>query len=116
MKKSIVQQFLESLIGKFIIGGLTVSAIAYSSNNLNNAALSGVIGAMPIGMPSSIFVDDKDVEAYSYSLLIMTIPLIMATFSNWYLISKMKMDKYESVPISLLVFIIPALLIAFIGI
>lgn len=41
---------------------------------------------MPIGMPSSIFIDDKNVESYAYNLLIMTFVLLAATFSNWALL------------------------------
>ena len=54
---------------------------------------------MPIGMPSSIFIDDKRVEAYAYNLLIMTFVLLAATFSNWALLKYGKMDKYKSVGI-----------------
>ena len=116
MRGDIVKNFLNSVLGHFIIGGLTVAGIAYSSNNLTNTALAGVIAAMPIGMPSSIFVDDKFVEEYSYSLLIMSIPLVIATFTNWFLISKLKINKFKSVLISLLVFFIPSLILVFIGI
>jgi len=38
-----------------------------------NKAIAGLIAAMPIGMPSSIFIDDKKVEQYAYNLLIIFI-------------------------------------------
>lgn len=108
MVKSFLGMFLKSLPGQFLIGGLTVAGIAYFSNHLANAALAGVIAAIPVGMPSSVFVDDSKVEAYSYNLLIMTIPLFFTTFMNWFLISKMKYTKYKSVSISMGVFLLSA--------
>jgi hypothetical protein len=102
--KSIIGKFIHSLLGQFIIGGFTVGGIAYFSNNVSNPALAGLIGALPVGMPSSIFVDDAKVEAYAYNLMLMMIPLGIGTILNWYLISKMKYTKYESVGASLLTF------------
>jgi len=108
-----ISMFLNSIIGQFIIGGLTVGGIAFFSNNVSNPALAGVIAAMPIGMPSSVFVDDNKVAAYSYNLLMMTIILLLSTAVNWYLISVKKMNKYHSVLISLAVFWVFGLAYAF---
>ena len=59
---------------------------------------------MPIGMPSSIFIDDKTVEKYAFNLVIMTIVLFTSTITNWILLKYAKMNKYKSVSISLGVF------------
>ena len=59
---------------------------------------------MPIGMPSSVFVNNTQVAQYSWHLLIMSVVLLLSTFSNWYLISHMKLSKYSSVAISLALF------------
>lgn len=101
-----IQTFIQSLVGQFIIGGLTVSGITYFSNNLSNTAISGLIAAMPIGMPSSIFVDDNKVISYSKNLLDMSFVLLIATYLNWYLLTHTKMSKYETVSISMLTFFI----------
>jgi len=111
MVNSVIGSFLKSLPGQFLIGGLTVAGIAYFSNNLSNAALSGIIGALPVGMPSSVFVDDSKVEAYALNLLIMSVPLFIATFTNWFFISKMKFSKYKSVAISMGIFLVSSLLL-----
>lgn len=105
-KKSMIGKIINSTPGQFIIGGLTVAGIAYFSNNASNPAIAGLIGALPVGMPSSVFVDDNKVEAYAYNLMLMTIPLVCGTIANWYLISKMKFTKYKSVTISLFLFIV----------
>ena len=110
---SIIGQFLNSIPGQFIIGGLTVAGIAYFGNNATNPAIAGLIGALPVGMPSSVFVDDAKVESYAYNLMLMSIPLILATILNWYLIAKMKFTKYKSVGISMLLFIIMGAVITF---
>ena len=104
--KSLFGEFIHSIPGQFIIGGITVAGIAYFSNNATNPAIAGLIGAFPIGMPSSVFVDDDKVEGYAYNLMLMTIPLMLATILNWYLISKMKLTKYESVPVSFFLFVL----------
>ena len=101
-----IQTFIQSLVGQFLIGGLTVSGIAYFSNNINNTAIAGFIAAMPIGMPSSIFVDDKKVVSYSKKLLDMSFVLLIATFLNWFLLAYTKMSKYKTVSISMLTFIV----------
>ena len=112
-KKNIIGRFINSTPGQFLIGGLTVAGIAYFSNNASNPLVAGLIGALPVGMPSSVFVDDNKVEQYSLNLMLMTIPLVLATISNWYLISKMKFTKYESVSLSLTLFVVIEGLIIF---
>ena len=110
---SIIEKFLNSIPGQFIIGGLTVAGIAYFGNNATNPAIAGLIGALPVGMPSSVFVDDAKVESYAYNLMLMSIPLLLATILNWYLIAKMKFTKYKSVGVSMLLFIIVGAAITF---
>jgi len=112
-QSSIIGKFIHSTSGQFIIGGLTVAGIAYFGNNATNPAIAGLIGALPVGMPSSVFVDDEKVESYAYNLMLMSIPLILATILNWYLIAKMKFTKYKSVSVSMLFFIIAGAVITF---
>lgn len=96
-----IKTFINSLPGQFIIGGLTVSGITGFSNKLNNPALAGIIASIPIGMPSSVFVNDSSIAEYSWKLLVMTTVLFLATFINWYLITQKNMSKYEAVAISM---------------
>ncbi len=110
---SALHTFINSAPGQFLIGGLTVAGIGFAGNNVSNKAIAGLIAAMPLGMPSSIFIDDKSVEKYAYNLLIMTIVLFAATFTNWALLKYAKMNKYRSVMISLGVFWGFGLLVAF---
>ena len=110
---SIIGKFIHSTPGQFIIGGLTVAGIAYFGNHAKNPAIAGLIGALPVGMPSSVFVDDAKVESHAYNLMLMSIPLILATILNWYLIAKMKFTKYKSVGISMLLFVMIGAIITF---
>ena len=98
---SIVEKFINSLLGQFVIGGLTVSGITGFSNHLHNPALAGIIASVPIGMPSSIFVKDSEIAEYSWKLLVMMSVLFLATFVNWFLITKMKVSKYKSVAVAM---------------
>ncbi len=104
--KSEIGSMINSLPGQVIIGGLTVAGIAYASNNASSPMIAGILGALPIGMPSSVFVDDNKVTAYAFHLFIFSIPLILGTFLNWYLLEKEKLSKYESVAISLTVIVV----------
>jgi len=97
--------FINSIPGQFMMGGLTVSGISVFSNNLNNPLLSGIVASIPVGMPSSIFIKDSQLPEYSWNLLVMTSVLYLSTFINWYLITKEKMSKYESVQIAMSVWV-----------
>ena len=110
---NIIHKILTSLPGNFFIGGFTVAAIAYFSNHLDNVALAGLIAAMPIGMPSSIFVDDNKVKEYSKNLLLMSFLLMFATTENWFFLNYTNIGKYKSVAISLSSFWILGLLYIF---
>ena len=92
-----LKSFVQSIVGQFVIGGLTVAGIAGFSNSLHDPALAGIIASVPIGMPSSVFVSDADVTEYSWNLLVMTSGLFLATFVNWLLLAHVKAPKYESV-------------------
>lgn len=112
---SVVQTFINSIPGQFMMGGLTVSGISAFSNNFNNPALAGIIASIPVGMPSSIFVKDSQLAEYSWKLLVMTSVLFLATFINWYLITKQNMSKYASVQIAMSVWAGLGMLYYFIG-
>lgn len=96
-----VNNFVNSLPGQFVIGGLTVAGISGFANQLHNPALAGIIASVPIGMPSSVFVSDNEIVEYSWKLLVMTSVLMCATFTNWYLLTHTKMSKYRTVPIAM---------------
>ena len=100
----LAHDFIRSLLGQFIIGGITVASIAYLSNNLHDIALASVVAAVPIGMPASIFVHDSRVVSYSRNLVVSSLLLLVATVQNWYLLAYAKMGKYESVGYSMLTF------------
>ena len=105
-----IQHFLNSFPGQFLIGGLTVGGIGYFANELDNPAIAAVIAALPIGMPSSVFVSNNKVIGYSKNLMFMTFALIAATVQNWYLLSHVKMSKYKSVTLSMGTFVVLALI------
>ena len=104
--------FLNSFPGQFLIGGLTVGGIAFFANVLDNPVIAGVIAALPIGMPSSVFVDNNKVVSYSKNLMFMTFALMTATIQNWYMLSQLKMSKFKTVPYSMTTFMVLGLLYA----
>ena len=108
-----IKQFLNSLFGQFIIGGLTVAGIAYFSNNINNSAIAGLIAGVPIGLPSIVFVDDKRVASYISSLLITTGILFTVTAVCWYLVHHKKFDKFKAAQYSMGIWLTLGLLFVF---
>jgi len=101
-----IQKFLNSTLGKFIIGGLTVTGISFVSNNVGDTILAGIIASIPIGMPSTIFVNDNNIKSYTWNLLVMTSVLVLSTIVNYYLINHAGYNKYKSVSISMILWII----------
>ena len=102
----LIDKIVNSLPGQFIIGGIVVSSIGYFTKNSNYPALAAVIAAIPIGMPSSVFVKDSKLKAYNKNLLIMTVVLLLVTTTNWYFTDKMKWGKYKAVLVSLALFFV----------
>ena len=100
-----IQHLMSSTPGQFLIGGLTVAGIGYFGNTAANPAIAGVIAAMPIGMPSSIFVKDSKVGGYAWNLLMMSFVLQFVTFTNWYLIVHAGWSKFHSVGMSMLLYL-----------
>lgn len=105
----VVKNMVQGLPGQFLIGGLTVAGISHFSKGAN-PILAGIIAAVPIGMPSSVFVPDAKVATYATNLLIMSSALIACTLTNWFFITRLKWSKYKSVGASLVVFLGGALL------
>ena len=101
-----LQKFINSTPGQFLIGGLTVAGIGYFGNVVSNPALAALIAAVPIGMPSTVFIDNNKIEGYSYSLVLMTVVLLTVSITNWLFISKFHFSKYKSVAISMLLFVV----------
>ena len=109
-----LKNIIEGIPGQFMIGGLTVAGISYFGNSEMNPILAGIIAAMPIGMPSSIFVKDSKVTHYSKNLLLMSIVLFIVTTTNWYFISILKWSKYKSVIVSMIFYFVGAALMGYI--
>ena len=109
-----IKDIVQGIPGQFMIGGLTVAGISYFGNSNINPILAGVIAAMPIGMPSSIFVKDSKVAQYSKNLLLMSIVLFAVTTTNWYFISILKWTKYKSVGVSMVLYFVGAALMGFV--
>ncbi|MDA9298857.1 hypothetical protein N9P79_00660 [Crocinitomicaceae bacterium] len=97
----LIKKFFNSLAGQFIIGGLTVSGISAFSNQLGNPILAGIIASIPIGMPSTVFVKNNQIESYTWTNLVLTSVLVISTMVNYYLINHAGYDKYQSVEISM---------------
>jgi len=106
----LVQQFINSLIGQFLIGGVTVAAIGFFSNNIQNTALASLIAGIPIALPSTVFVKNADIKNYSKNLVFITFLLFVATCLSYVLINVYEYNKYESVKVSMLAWLTSGIL------
>ena len=98
---SLIQQFLNSLVGQFLIGGVTVAAIGFFSNNIQNTAIASLIAGIPIALPSTVFVKESNVKSYSQNLVFMAFLLFSATCLSYVLINFYDYNKYDSVKVSM---------------
>jgi hypothetical protein len=97
---------MDKILGKFLIGGITVSGISYLSNNIKNTLLASMFATIPLAMPSSIFIDDNKVKSYSKHILLFDFFLLISTFQNWALLEYTKLNKYETVTLSMITYFI----------
>lgn len=97
---------MDKILEKFLIGGITVSGISYLSNNINDTLLASMFATIPLAMPSSIFIDDNKVKGYSKHILLFDFFLLISTFQNWVLLEYTKLNKYETVSLSMITFFI----------
>lgn len=79
----------------FIVGGLTVAGIKYASNNLSQE-YAGIIGALPIGLFSVLFIiKNENAEEYIKNYTIQTIVTILAGFAFMLYLYLNKKNKVE---------------------
>ena len=67
-------------IKEFLIGGILYSAIKYSSDNVSDIRVSSAIAAFPIGLLSSILINDKFIKKYTKSYMINVFFLLITAF------------------------------------
>ena len=97
---------MNKILLNFLIGGFTVSSISYLANNIKNTILASMFATIPLAMPSSIFIDDNKVKKYSKHILFYDFFLLISTFLNWALLEYTDLNKYETVTLSLITFLI----------
>ena len=95
---------MDNILGKFLIGGLTLSGITYLSNNIQNTVVASMFATMPLAMPSTIFINDNKVKKYSKHILLFDFFLLISTFQNWALLEYTSLNKYKTVSLSMITF------------
>lgn len=100
-------KILNSLPGQFTIGGTTVSGISYLSNKFS-PLIGGIFGGVPIGLPSSLFIDDNKVLGYLENLSVMTVILSIVTILAYFLKKYKKYDKFKVVEICMSIWFVLA--------
>ena len=103
-----IGEFVNGPIGQFIIGGTTVAGIGYFSKTLPNPAIAAVIAAVPIGLPSVVFVPEKKVSGYAENLMYMTIVLLIVSTLFWALHNKFKVNRNTAISITMGVWVLIA--------
>ena len=65
-----------TLLYRFIIGGTILSGSTWLANN-SNPLLAGILITIPLELVSLFFVSEKKIQAYAYSILIMSIATVI---------------------------------------
>jgi uncharacterized membrane protein (GlpM family) len=98
---------------EFLIGGTTVSAISYVGNNLN-PVLAGLIGGIPIALPSLYFIkNDRNIKLVSTTLLVSTLLLFATVVVFYYLrfIRSPGLSKNQAIVQSMLVWLVVTIIL-----
>ena len=73
------------LLTEFLIGGVAVSTISYFGNHLS-PVLAGLIGGIPIALPSLYFINnDRNIKLVSTTLLVSSLLLFITVVVFYYL-------------------------------
>tara|TARA_Y100000992_G_C21055877_1_gene391792 strand:+ start:229 stop:552 length:324 start_codon:yes stop_codon:yes gene_type:complete len=72
-------------IKEFLIGGVLFSAIKYSTDNIQDIRVSSMIAAFPVGLLSSLLINNKKIKGYSKSYMV-SISILFLTSIAFYLL------------------------------
>jgi hypothetical protein len=68
----------KTLIIPFLLGGTIISSVKFAATNLNNPALSAIIGGLPIGLLSIYFLSSEKSIDYAQNYFYVTLALSSA--------------------------------------
>lgn len=89
-------------IKEFLIGGILYSAIKYTSDNVSDIRISSAIAAFPIGLLSSILINDKSIKKYTKSYMINVFFMLITAFLFYLLSNYTSINRYLALIISFL--------------
>ena len=103
---------MHEIIKQFIIGGVFVSGISYMGNYVN-PVLAGLLAGLPIGLPSTFFIQNSTkAKNYVTYLAITTVLLTTVTCLFYYLyVHAGYMSKNMGIALSMALWIIGVILI-----
>ena len=99
-----VKHFLQSELGQFVVGGTTVAGISYLAKHFSTL-VAAIFGGVPIGLPSSVFIEDNKVLSYLKNSTVMAFILFLATLTAFLLKKYKKYDKYKTVSLAMLTWV-----------
>ena len=98
------EELVNSLVGKFIVGGTFVSGIAFIAKHFSTL-MAAIFAGVPIGLPSSLFIDEKHVLEYLENLTLMTLILFIVTLFAYLFKKYTNSDKYKTIKTTVVVWV-----------
>ncbi len=104
-----VNHLLVTLLEPFLIGGSVIAGVKWASLYLN-PGLAAVIGGVPTGLISSMFIAQDQRTDYVHNYIFVTAILLVAVLLYYYLLIKTKLDKTYAFVIALVFWILAQLI------
>lgn len=106
---------LYPLLYRFFVGGSILSGSTILANSLS-PFLGSILVTLPLELVSLFFIDDKRLQSYSLSILIMSIATVIPVFYFFYIIKYDNVDRTTKIITSFIVWLVVGIALYYLSI
>ena len=106
---------LYPLLYRFFVGGSILSGSTILANSLS-PFLGSILVTLPLELVSLFFIDDKRLQSYSLSILIMSIATVIPVFYFFYIIKYDNVDRTTKIITSFIVWLVAGIALYYLSI
>jgi hypothetical protein len=103
------------LLYRFFVGGSILSGSTILANSLS-PFLGSILVTLPLELVSLFFIDDKRLQSYSLSILIMSIATVIPVFYFFYIIKYDNVDRTTKIITSFIVWLVVGIALYYLSI
>lgn len=96
------------LLEPFLIGGSIIAGVKWASLYLN-PGLAAVVGGVPTGLISSMFITEQQRDDYVYNYIFVTAILLAAVLVYYFILTKTEVSKTYAFIIAIVFWIVAQL-------